>query len=366
MEKIFVSPGKYVQGKGILETGLRHLLELGQRALLLCDDFVYGLVGEKLQKKLEVQGLFVLPIGFNGESSINEIQRVSQLGADKNCDFVIGLGGGKTLDVAKGISDCLEVPVAILPTTASTDAPTSRISVIYSEEGIFEKYVFYKKNPELVLVDTAVICQAPAKLLAGGIADALATWIEGRSIIQHGGKMLLGGSPTIAAQAIAERCEAVLFENGLKAIAANEAKVVTESFEAVVEANTLLSGLGFESCGLSIAHGVHNGFSTLQGDIYTLSHGEKVAYGTLTQLMLENAPREELNRYIHFYQELGLPTTLAEMKLGAASRADLPRVGEVATNKNQTQEQMGRNFTTEEVVAGLIAIDQYVKNIDIS
>ncbi|MHC5269818.1 glycerol dehydrogenase [Enterococcus sp. LJL98] len=361
MEKIFVSPGKYVQGKNALETGLHHLTVLGQRALLLCDAFVYRLAGEKLQKALENQGLFVLLVFFHGESSVHEIQRVSQLGAENYCDLVIGLGGGKTLDVAKGISDQLEVSVAILPTTASTDAPTSRISVMYSDEGVFEKYVFYKKNPELVLVDTQLICQAPAKLLAGGIADALATWVEGRSIIQHAGKMLIGGLPTLAAQAIAQKCEEILFENGLKAMVANEAKVVTAAFEAVVEANTLLSGLGFESCGLSIAHGIHNGFSTLQGDIHTLSHGEKVAYGTLTQLMIENAPREELNRYIQFYQELGLPTTLEEMQLSKTSKEELFQIGVVATNENQSSQQMGRVFTAEEVVAGLLAVDRYVK-----
>ena len=71
--------------------------------------------------------------------------------------MVIGLGGGKTIDAAKVISDKLAIPVAVVPTIASTDAPTSALSVIYSEEGVFEQYLFCKKNPELVLVDTAVI-----------------------------------------------------------------------------------------------------------------------------------------------------------------------------------------------------------------
>lgn len=113
------------------------------------------------------------------------------------CDVILGLGGGKTIDSAKAIGAQLALPVGILPTIASTDAPTSALSVIYSDEGVFERYLFYKKNPELVLVDTAVIANAPTRLLASGLADALATWIEGRSVISRLGQTMAGGLPTL-------------------------------------------------------------------------------------------------------------------------------------------------------------------------
>src|SRR5699024_12418424 len=98
---------------------------------------------------------------------------------------------------------------------------------------------------------------------------------------------------TIAAKAIAEKCEQVLFEYGHLAYESVKAKVVTPALEYIVEANTLLSGLGFESGGLSAAHAVHNGFTALDGDIHKLSHGEKVAFGTLVQLALEDRSLEE-------------------------------------------------------------------------
>ena len=361
MEKVFASPSRYVQGKGVLKSGLDHILALGKRALLLADSTVYEIAGRQLEEDLKARSAFVHYEAFHGEASDVEIDRVSQVGRDLDIQVILGLGGGKTIDTAKAIADKLQVPVAILPTVASTDAPTSALSVIYSEEGVFERYLFYSKNPELVLVDTQVIAQAPVRLLASGIADALATWVEGRAVIEAYGATMAGGSPSIAAEAIARACEATLFENGLQALAAAHAKVVTPALEAVVEANTLLSGIGFESCGLAAAHAIHNGFTALHGDIHSLTHGEKVAYGTLTQLLLENRPKEELDRYIRFYQALGLPTSLEEVKLAGVAYEDLVKVGALATQDGETIHQMAQKFTPSDVADALLALDAYVR-----
>ena len=144
---------------------------------------------------------------FNGEASDNEINRVVSLAEENGCDLVIGLGGGKTIDSAKAIADLLQSPVVIAPTIASTDAPVSALSVIYTDEGAFARYIFYSKNPELVLVDSKVISQAPKRLLASGIADGLATWVEARAVMQANGKNMLGKHQTLAGVAIAQRCE---------------------------------------------------------------------------------------------------------------------------------------------------------------
>ena len=198
------------------------------------------------------------------------------------------MGAGKALDTAKAVANNLKVPVVVFPALASTDAPTSGLSVVYTEEGEFEQYLFYKKNPDLVLMDTKIIASAPARMLASGISDALATLVEARAVKQKNGNTMSGGKATIAGFAIAEKCEKVLFDYGVLAYEANKANVVTPALEAIVEANTLLSGLGFEDSGLAAAHAIHNGFTAVDGDIHHLSHGEKVAYGTLTQLVLEN------------------------------------------------------------------------------
>ncbi|GHU44312.1 glycerol dehydrogenase [Bacilli bacterium] len=363
MERVFASPSRYVQGKNVLVTGISHIKSLGNQALLLCDDMVWEIVGEGFNQNLEKEGVLVTRVAFNGEASTTEINRVSEIAKSNHCDLVIGLGGGKTIDAAKAISDQLTLPVAVVPTIASTDAPTSALSVIYSDEGVFEQYLFYKKNPELVLVDTAVIAQAPSRLLASGIADALATWVEGRSVIEAHGQTMGGAAPTLAAEAIAAKCEEVLFANAFQAMEACRAKVVTPALEAIVEANTLLSGIGFESCGLAAAHAIHNGFTALHGDIHSLTHGEKVAYGTLTQLFLENKPKAMIDKFVSFYQALDLPTTLADLKLENIAYEDLLKVGKLATQEEETIHQMAANFSAEDVTDALFAVDTYVQSL---
>ncbi|MGL4695027.1 glycerol dehydrogenase [Enterococcus larvae] len=363
MEKVFASPSRYVQGKDVLKTGLTHIEDLGEKTLLLCDDVVWGIVGEQLYENLKKADFEVTHVPFNGEASSKEIDRVSEIGKEHSCDVVLGLGGGKTIDAAKAISDQLGIAVAVLPTVASTDAPTSALSVIYSEDGVFEKYRFYAKNPELVLVDTKVISQAPTRLLASGIADALATWVEVSAVIKAKGTTMAKGYSTLAAAAIAEKCEATLFSFGLQAIEANRSKVVTEALEAVVEANTLLSGIGFESGGLAAAHAIHNGFTALEGPVHEKTHGEKVAYGTLTQLVLENKPKELLDKYIYFYQVLGLPTTLADLELSGITYEELLMVGKQATIESETIHQMAGTYTAEDVTDALFAVDAYVNSL---
>lgn len=360
MEKIFVSPARYIQGRNVLQTGLQHITKLGQRPLLLCDEIVWQIAGERLHADLKAAACQPRHVLFKGETSYSEIDRLTNIGKDYACDLVIGIGGGKVIDAAKAINDRLDSRVAIIPTAASTDAPTSAISVIYSETGVFQKYIYYKKNPDLVLVDTQVISQAPVRLLISGIADALATWIEGRAVLQKHGTTLAGGTPTLAASAIAEKCQTTLFEYGLQAVAANRAKVVTPALEAVIEANTLLSGIGFESCGLAAAHAIQNSFSVLQGKIHELTHGEKVAYATLTQLVLENRPKSELDQFINFYRKLGLPTTLKDLHLANSPYADLLKVGEQATMTNETMQQMPFSVTAADIADAMLALDSYV------
>ncbi|HER4941320.1 TPA: iron-containing alcohol dehydrogenase, partial [Streptococcus pyogenes] len=132
------------------------------------------------------------------------------------------------------------------------------------------------------------------------------------------------------------------------------------ALENVIEANTLLSGLGFESAGLAAAHAIHNGFTALTGAIHHLTHGEKVAYGTLTQLFLENRSREEIDRYIDFYQAIGMPTTLKEMHLDTATQEDFLKIGRQATMAGETIHQMPFVISPEDVAAALVAVDAYV------
>lgn len=361
MEKLFISPSKYVQGEGILQQSGVYLKEMGGSLLLLTDSFVWDMLGSEYEGTLKQEGLDVTSTIFSGEVSSEAIQKISEEIEEKNIEVLVALGGGKIIDLGKAIAAEQESKLAILPTTASTDAPTSSVSVIYEADGRFKKYAFYQKNPDLVLVDTAVIVNAPARLLAAGIADGLSTAIEARAVWKKKGQNILGKAPTLTALAIAEKCEEVLFSYGLQAIEDNKSKLVTPAFEAVVEANTLMSGLGFESGGLAAAHALHNGFSAIHGKADQLMHGEKVAFTTLVQLMLEDSSEEELKRYIDFYRALELPTTCEEMGLDVENEGQLLAIAEQALVKGDSLQQMPMVLTAQDIVAGIRRLDQFVR-----
>ena len=211
---------------------------------------------------------------FNGECCNSEIDRLVKIVKDEQCDLTIGIGGGKIFDTAKAVAYYAGTPVFICPTIASTDAPCSALSVIYTEEGVFEKYLFLPANPNLVLMDTDIITKSPVRLTVAGMGDALATYFEARACKRSGATSCAGGKTTEAAMALAELCFNTLMDEGVKAKIALEAGVCTPAVEKVIEANTLLSGIGFESAGLAGAHAIHNGFTVLE-ECHHMYHGEK-------------------------------------------------------------------------------------------
>lgn len=358
---VFKSPSRYIQGAGVIEELAKETEAIGQQPLLIADEVVWDITKEAIEASFKGSKSEYHFEQFNGEASTKEIDRISDKGKEQSADVVIGVGGGKTLDTAKAVSDQLGVPVVIVPTTASTDAPTSALSVIYSDDGVFEGYKFYDKNPELVLVDTAIVVNAPIRLFASGICDAMATLVEVKATLKRNGDTMAGGKPTLASQAIAEMAEKTLFEHGLSAYKAAKEGIVTLAVEAIVEANTLLSGLGFENGGLAGAHAIHNGFTALHGDIHDLTHGEKVAYGTLVQLVLERKTETEIKKYIDFYNQIDMPTTLEDMHLMDTSFEDLIEVGKLATADGETMENLDPQITAEQVANAILAVDALSK-----
>ncbi|WP_058913659.1 bifunctional L-1,2-propanediol dehydrogenase/glycerol dehydrogenase [Entomohabitans teleogrylli] len=358
MDRIIQSPGKYIQGAGVLARIGDYLKPLADRYLVLGDDFVLGLVQEKVKASCSAAGLSLEVASFKGECSQNEIARLRALAEKAGCSAVLGIGGGKTLDTAKALAHYMNIPVVVAPTIASTDAPCSALSVIYTDSGEFESYLLLPSNPNRVIVDTEIVAGAPARLLAAGIGDALATWFEARACARSGATTMAGGECTRAALALAELCYNTLMEEGEKAMIAARQHVVTEALEKVVEANTFLSGVGFESGGLAAAHAVHNGLTAIP-DAHHYFHGEKVAFGTLVQLILENAPLEELDDVAALCHTVGLPITLAELDITQDVAAKMRIVAQAACAEGETIHNMPGGVTVDKVYAAIMVADEY-------
>jgi glycerol dehydrogenase len=310
--RIFRSPSQYVQGAGELSRIRDYISALGNNIL-----FVTSPGGEKrfrafIESALEGADTACFFEKLSGECSRSATEKLVHIANDCRCNVIAGVGGGKVLDTAKAVSHFTGHPLIIVPTSASTDAPCSALSVLYHEDGVFDQYLFLKTSPNIILVDSEIIINAPVRLLTAGMGDALATYFEARAVQRSGKKNQVGGFPSVAAYALAERSYEVLRSDGLKAKLDAERHCCSKAVENIIEVNIYLSGVGFESGGLAAAHACQKGL-TLIPELHSVYHGEKVAFCTLVQLALENAPTEEIRDVIGFCRSVGLPTTFAEL-----------------------------------------------------
>lgn len=334
MKKSTIFPGRYVQGADAVESLGEEILRLGESAFAICSPTVYEKILPKFRENAEKSVRFRAE-RFNRECSDEEIERLLAPAKEFGAEVVVGIGGGKTLDTAKAVAHEIKAPVVMVPTIASTDAPCSALSVIYHQSGEVKRYLFFQKNPEIVLVDTKIVAEAPVRYLVSGMGDALATWFEAESCRQSFTKNMAGAAGSISAYALARLCYETLIEYGELAKQACVSGVATPALERVCEANTLLSGLGFESGGLAAAHSIHNGLTVLE-EVHGFFHGEKVAIGTLAALFLTDKQRGVIDEVYAFCESVGLPTTLADIGMADATDEDLKRVAERSCAEGET------------------------------
>lgn len=349
------SPGKYIQGPDALASLNEYIQPLGSRWLILVDAAM-----ESQVSRLSTQGSDNLHFRiemFRGQCSRQEIQRVAEHAENHRCDGIIGFGGGKVLDTAKAVAFHQHLRSIMLPTVASTDAPTSALSVIYTEEGEFDQYLFFPANPDMVIVDSTIVANAPVRLLVSGMGDALSTWFEAKACYDARAANMSGGQTTRAALTLARLCYDTLLQEGKKAKVAAEQKVTSRALERIIEANTYLSGIGFESSGLAAAHAIHNGLTQLE-DCHHFYHGEKVAFGTLTQLVLQNSSDEEIDEVLDFCVSIGLPVCLEQLGVTENVQEKMRIVAEKSCSEGETIFNMPFSITIESVYSALLVADQ--------
>lgn len=366
MRKALICPTKYVQGEDeILNLGY-FVKTFGTSALLIAHPDDAARVKEKLNKTANQFGVKFEDTGFGGECSRQEVERLQALSKEKNCHCTIGLGGGKAIDTAKCVAEGENL--IIVPTIAATDAPTSHSAVLYTPDGAFDDYAYYKQSPSVVLVDTTVIANAPVRFLVSGMGDALSTYFEARANVQSfsainaglpcGAREGLcdGAKGTKAAFALATLCYETLLTDGVKAKLSCESHITTPALENIIEANILLSGVGFESGGLAAAHAIHDGLTILEGT-HKYLHGEKVAFGTIAQLALENAPMEEISQVLEFCLDVGLPVCLKDIGVDEITDEELYRVAEKACIPEESVHAMPFPVSVESVAAAIKLAD---------
>ncbi|MBT6204442.1 MAG: glycerol dehydrogenase [Rhodospirillaceae bacterium] len=350
--KVLGAPGRYIQGPGALSCLPEVIGELASSAYVLTDAIVAELLKADLAAGFEAAGLAAHFGLFPGECTRAEIERQTELARGSGSGVVVGVGGGKTIDTAKGISLFLGLPMVVVPTVASNDAPTSRLIVVYDDQHRTSEVLKLPRNPDVVVADTKVIASAPPRFLIAGIGDAVAKKFEAGQCALTGARNFFGGLPTKTALLLCESCYTTIREFGPASITAVRKGEVDESVENIVEATVLLSGLGFESGGLALAHSLNRGL-TAQPETQAALHGELVAWGLLVQLLAEGRDAAFVDDMLGFYREIGLPVRLTDLGLSEPENAVIDAIAQITFDQAPYVANMERKLGAADIAENI-------------
>lgn len=315
----FGSPGRYIQGDGVVGDIGQYIRACSPRALILCDSFVREQFGSRIVASCAAHDVTAHWLEFSGELTQRKVAELAQAAQSFDFGVVVAIGGGKTLDAGKALVDAAGCALITVPTIASNDSPTSKNYVLYDDDHQLAAVKHLPRSAAYVVVDTALIAQAPTHFLLAGIGDAISKYFEAEQCLQSGGKNMFAARPSFSAYVLARECFSIIRSDAAPVLDDLKLGRTHPAFDRLIEAVILMSGLGFESGGLSIAHSMTRGLSRLAGAAHA-PHGLQVAYALLVQLHLEHRAPDFMRDMIRLYERLGLPTRLSDLGAGGATR----------------------------------------------
>ncbi|MFC4276562.1 glycerol dehydrogenase [Achromobacter aloeverae] len=351
MLKIFGGPSRYIQGPDAIAHLGETMALFGPQAALVIDSYVLDVHGARLRDLCAASGVDTHVLAVEGEMTPASIQDLCRRAAATPARAVAAVGGGKALDAGKAVARALHCHLVTVPTVASNDAPTSKNYVLYDDRHNLVAVEHMLFNPTMVLVDTALVATAPANFFRAGLGDAISKKFEAAQCHAAGGPNMYNGTSTLTAQLIADGCYRTLLADGAAALAAAGSGQPTPAFERAVEAMILMSGLGFESGGLSIAHALTRGLPRIAGVGHAL-HGLQVAVGLLVQLELERRDDAVLAGLEDWYAAVGLPVTLKDLGASGIDDGQLRTAAELTLNARHAA-NFGHALTVEELAGAL-------------
>ncbi len=347
------APQEYICELGAWNKLEEHLEKRGIAKVLILHGNASWVVGEQFFPKLEKTENFFQH--YKNECTLENKEYFIKFIQKNEIDGVIALGGGKVLDLGKLVASELHLPCICLPTLASTCAAYTPLSVIYNKQGKMVDMVFFSQGISLTLVDPSIILNSPKELLVAGIGDTLAKWYEANPVISQ----FKNYSAELAvAKFAAKECCDNLLTSSEKAITDFENKQVTEDFIKIVETNILLAGMvggfGDKYGRTSGAHSIHDALTHVPGTKKYL-HGNKVAYGILVQLVIEEK-NQEVDKLIPFYKKIGLPYRFSSL---GVTLNDLDLIAEIA-NEDPLMHLLPQHITQESIKSAMIELEERI------
>lgn len=350
-----VSPAQVIRGVGILAHCGSIIARLGQRPLIIGGDRTLSVVQPFLQPALERSSLAVAQAAYGADCCEPGLAALREAVQAHQADVILGVGGGKALDAAKLVAHQCQLPIVTIPTSAATCAAWTALSNVYSEQGAFLYDVGLLTCPNLLLLDYDLIQTASQRTLVAGIGDALAKWYEASVSSGHSEQTVI-----IAAVQQARVLRDLLLQKSVEALQTPGSQVWKDVVDAAVLLAGVIGGLGGAQCRTVAAHAVHNGLTHLLESHGTL-HGEKVAYGILVQLRLEEMVQSNRlaatarQQLLKFYAEIGLPQSLSDLGLTDITLADLQRSAEIACNPKSDIHHLPFEVTPTQLMAAMVS-----------
>ncbi|WP_370584638.1 iron-containing alcohol dehydrogenase family protein [Oculatella sp. LEGE 06141] len=350
-----MAPTQVVRGSNALAQSGAAIAHLGQRPLLIGGERTLAAIQPYLTPVLEQRSLQAAQASYGSDCSEASLHTLRRAVKQHKADVVIGVGGGKALDTAKLLAHQCQLPIVTIPTSAATCAAWTALSNIYSEQGAFLYDVGLSKCPDLLILDYSLIQTASQRTLVAGIGDALAKWYEASISSGHSEQTLI-----IAAVQQARVLRDLLFQKSAVALQSPGSADWREVVDATVLLAGVVGGLGGAQCRTVAAHAVHNGLTHLLESHGTL-HGEKVAFGILVQLRLEEMVQGNLlaatsrQQLLKFYAEIGLPQSLADLGLTQITIANLQGAATVACQPTSDIHRLPFEVTPTQLMAAMVS-----------
>lgn len=350
-----VAPAQVVRGSGALAQAGATIARLGKRPLIVGGDASLAAAQSFLQPVVELQTLAARSISYAPDCCESSLTAMQQAAVEHEADVVWGVGGGKALDAAKLVAFRSGLSVVTIPTSAATCAAWTALSNVYSEQGAFLYDVALPRCPDLLVLDYDLIRTAPQRTLISGIGDAIAKWYEASVSSGHSQQTLV-----ISAVQQARVLRDILFQKTAAALQEPGGEAWQEVVDATVLLAGVIGGLGGAQCRTVAAHAVHNGLTHLPA-AHGMIHGEKVAFGILVQLRLEEivqgnqlaaTARQQL---LKFYSEIGLPQDLNALGLSHATIADLRHAAELACAPSSDIHRLPFTVEPSQVMAAMVS-----------
>ena len=367
-----IAPAQVIRGNNVLTSsgpvlarlGKRPLLVGGDRALAAAMPFLSEALSQLIAKSVGAQFADItgantaaesncpLPVAACSEATLAALHRaVSQ----HEADFIIGIGGGKALDAAKLLAHQCQLPIVTVPTSAATCAGWTALSNVYSDKGAFLYDVGLARCPDVIILDYDLVATAPKRMLMSGIGDAIAKWYEASVSSGHSAHTMV-----IGAVQQARVLRDILFQKSVLALENPGGDDWREVVDASVLMAGVIGGMGGAQCRTVAAHAVHNGLTHVSA--HGTLHGEKVAYGILVQLRLEEmlgtnqmlaaTARQQL---LQFYGQLGLPKSLADLDMAQLTVAELQRAATVACQPGSDIHHLPFSVQPDQVMAAMVS-----------